>query len=371
MATAVSAFNAVSTWAGRCSSRMLALSLIFVATLCGASAHADDAKPPLPWVEAREEALPVPEAGQYVFRFTGAGGFYLGSQRTAILVDPFLSNPEWWQVLSLRPLQTDTATVDRYLPVTANIRAVLVGHAHYDHALDVPYVMTRLPPEAHLYGSETLNNLVASQVPESRRVNVEPHMARDGSGGAWISVTPALRVFPIASEHSPHVGHWVVASGDAHEASSALPDDSLDWKAGTTLSYLVDFLDDGGRVSYRVFVQTSSSNPPKGVPPAAVLADGYPVNLAVVCAANFTNVKDYPETLLAALQPRQVVIVHWEKFWEPWELNKGTPLPRLDLDAFYARIRAAVPPAEVKLPQRGAQFLLTANPPPGGFPHGQ
>ncbi len=324
----------------------------------------------LPWVEAKEESLPSLASGQFVFRFTGAGGFYLGDAGSAILVDPFLSNPGLWPVLSLQKLKTDTAMVDRYLPITEQINAVLVGHAHYDHALDIPYVFSKLSPNARLYGSETLTNMLASQLPGARRINVEPHMARDASGGEWLTVTPSLRVLPIASEHSPHVGRFIVANGKLHEAMQQLPADSLDWIAGTTLSYLVDFLDAGGRVAYRAFVQTSSANPPKGLPPKAILDDGYPVNVAVICAANFTNVKNYPETLLGSLQPRQVVIVHWEKFWEPWTLNQATALPGLDLDAFVARIRAAAPQADIKLPQRGAQFLLQPNQPPGGQPHG-
>lgn len=324
----------------------------------------------LPWVEAKEETLPSLTPGQFVFRFTGAGGFYLGDAGSAILVDPFLSNPGLWPVLSLQKLKTDTAMVDRYLPITEQISAVLVGHAHYDHALDIPYVFSKLSPNARLYGSETLTNMLAPQLSEARRINVEPHMAQDASGGEWLSVTPQLRVLPIASEHSPHVGRFIVANGKLQEALQQLPADSLDWIAGTTLSYLVDFLDAGGRVAYRVFVQTSSANPPKGLPPKTILDDGYPVNVAVICAANFTNVKDYPETLLGHLQPKQVVIVHWEKFWEPWVLNQATTLPGLDLDAFIARIRAAAPQADVKLPQRGAQFLLQPNQPPGGQPHG-
>lgn len=324
---------------------------------------------PLPWVEAQQAELPELKPGQFVFRFTGAGGLYLGDAETAVLVDPFFSNPGLWQVLSLRGLHSDTQTIDRYLPPLDRVRALLVGHAHYDHALDVPYVFSKLPQEARVLGSETLNNLIAPSVPALRRVNVEPALAQDLKGGAWIFVTPRLRVMPIASEHSPHIGNFLIAGGKMQEALDSLPADSLDWKAGPTISYLVDFLDPGGRVYYRVFVQTSSSNPPKGIPPPEVLGDGYPVNVAVICAANFTNVKDYPQTLLSALNPAEVVIVHWEKFWEPWQINVATPLPRLDLDEFYSRIRNSAPRADVKLPQRGAQFLLTPAQPPGGEAH--
>ncbi len=344
--------------------------LLALQSFVHAPLHAADDQVALPWVEAIDEVLPSLEPGQFVFRFTGAGGFYLGDASTAILVDPFFSNPGIWPIVSLQALQPDATVIDRQLPALDKVRALLVGHAHYDHALDVPYVFSKLPPEARILGSETLNNLIAPVVPAMHRVNVEPAMARDLQGGSWIFITPRLRVMPIASEHSPHVGNWLVAGGKMHEALQKLPADALDWKAGTTLSYLVDFLDEGGRVNYRVFAQTSASNPPKGIPPPDVLADGYPVNVAVLCAANFTNVNDYPQTLLAALKPAQVIMVHWEKFWDPWQSNNATTLPGLDLDAFYRLVREAAPAADIRLPQRGAQFLLKPAQPPGGTAHG-
>lgn len=349
---------------------LLSITTLFALPVRAADAPVTESSS-LPWVEARSEAVPPLQSGQFVFQFTGAGGFYLGDASIAILVDPFFSNPGLWKVVSLRELQSDTATIDRHLPPVDKVRALLVGHGHYDHAMDIPYVFSKLPQEARLLGSETLNNQVASSVPPLRRVNVEPAMAKDLKGGSWIFVTPRLRVMPIASEHSPHVGRWVFAGGKMRDALDQLPADSLDWKAGKTISYLVDFLDDGGRVNYRVFVQTSSSNPPKGIPPPEVLADGYSVNVAVICAANYTSVDEYPETLLAALKPREVVIVHWEKFWEAWQANMATPLPGLDLEELHHRIRSAAPQASVHLPQRGAQFLLNAAQPTGGHAHGK
>lgn len=352
-----------------CSAILSAAALLVLPTQASAETQAEVATS-LPWVEAHNEALPSLKSGQFVFQFTGVGGFYLGDASTAILVDPFFSNPGLWKVASLRDLQSDTVTIDRHLPVVDKVRALLVGHGHYDHAMDVPYVFSKLPQEARLLGSETLIHQVASAVPPLRRVNVEPALAENLKGGSWIFVTPRLRVMPIASEHAPHVGSWVFAGGKMREALAHLPADSLDWKAGTTISYLVDFLDEGGRVYYRVFVQTSSSNPPKGIPPPEVLADGYPVNVAVLCAANYTNVSEYPETLLAALKPREVIIVHWEKFWDPWQPNTATPLPGLDLEELHRRILSAAPQASVRLPQRGAQFLLNAAQPAGGDAHG-
>lgn len=333
------------------------------------AAKANETSVSLPWVDTVEATLPALQANEHVFRFIGGGGFYLGGADNAILVDPNYSNPSLWQVISLRHLQTDKALIDRYLPPLDKVQAFLVGHAHYDHAMDVPYIASKAPAEARVYGSETLNNMLAAALPVSRRVSVEPFLAHNAEGGEWINVSPRLRLLAIESEHSPHVGQWVVASGKLHNALQQLPADSLGWVAGTPISYLVDFLDNGGSVNYRVFVQTSSSNPPKGVPPAAILADGHPVNVAVLCAANFDSVMHYPGVLLTSLNPREVVLVHWEKFWEPYLPNKATPLPGLDLETLVQRVKNAAPQAKITLPQRGAQFLLQPYVPAGGNPH--
>lgn len=86
-------------------------------------------------------------------RWLGTAGFEISDDQTAILIDPFVSRPDFLQALvPLIKLNIDTEAVDRYVidPMKAsgtfrNLRAILVSHPHHDHAEDVPYILSRFP----------------------------------------------------------------------------------------------------------------------------------------------------------------------------------------------------------------------------------
>lgn len=287
-------------------------------------------------------------------QFIGAGGFYLSFPKAGVLVDPFYSNPGLLTVASLRSLAADTETIDRYLPPLDDVEALLVGHAHFDHALDVPYIATKLKANARIYGSTTLKNGLAATLTPGQFVDVEPSMSVDGHGGRWLEISPQLRVFPIKSNHAPQLGFWLLASGNIERPRRQLPRDVIDWRSGENVSYLLDFLDENGRSVYRVFIQTSASSFPNGLVPDAVLNDGKSVDMAVLCAASYEKMKRYPEYLLERMVPQKVVLVHWEKFWTPYEPGRASPLPGLNIEGLYQRINAIAPQAEVSILQRGA-----------------
>src|SRR5690606_379018 len=85
----------------------------------------------------------------------GTAGFRLAAEGTTLLIDPCLSRPSLRQVAARRPLQSSAAVVDRYVRGTAD--AVLVGHTHFDHALDVPAIARR--DGCRVYGSSSLARL--------------------------------------------------------------------------------------------------------------------------------------------------------------------------------------------------------------------
>jgi phosphoribosyl 1,2-cyclic phosphodiesterase len=49
----------------------------------------------------------------------------------------------------------------------ADVRAILVGHSHYDHLMDVPYIaMTKAKGRNHLR-SQTMRHLLSALVPQN------------------------------------------------------------------------------------------------------------------------------------------------------------------------------------------------------------
>lgn len=314
------------------------------------------------------ETLPAPSVPPLRVQFLGAGGVYLRHGDQALLGDPFFSNPPLSHWLTLRNLKSRTDVIDAHLPPLDGVKAILVGHGHFDHAMDVPYIASKLPASVQVYGSDSLRNLLAPEVTEERRVGLDARMARNQEGGEWVYLTPNLRILPIYSEHAPHFGDTVLASGSLAHPLLARAGSALDWQSGPNLNYVIDFLapvdgNDSARVAFRLFYQSSASSAPIGLPPRWLREDGVPFDLALLCAANFNHVRDYPQGVLAQLRPRQVVLIHWEQFWDEYRTDRASPLPGLDFAELERRIRsvldAAVP---VRIPNRGASFELEARP---------
>lgn len=109
------------------------LALLLVWALCSCSHYE-----PLNDVSLRQPVrYPGATRSGVQVKFLGNTTLYITDGRTGLLVDGFLSRPGKWQSL-FGKIGPDRAEIDRELG-KANIRrvdAVLLGHAHCDHALD-------------------------------------------------------------------------------------------------------------------------------------------------------------------------------------------------------------------------------------------
>ncbi len=106
--------------------------------LAMADAREREALDTLSWATNPPFALPPGVELEWL----GTAGFRLTAEGTTLLIDPYLSRPSLRRVASRRPLPSSAAVVDRYVRGVAD--AILVGHTHFDHALDVPGTDVRL-----------------------------------------------------------------------------------------------------------------------------------------------------------------------------------------------------------------------------------
>ena len=65
-------------------------------------------------------------------KFLGVGGFAIRRGDDAILTAPLYSNPSLGEVLGAR-LTSKANRIEQFHPAVPNVKAILVGHAHYDH----------------------------------------------------------------------------------------------------------------------------------------------------------------------------------------------------------------------------------------------
>lgn len=251
-----------------------------------------------------------------------------------VLTPPLFTNPTiWWMTLGdlwfgTRP---DTARITRRLAAMpaanadrlARVQAVLVGHGHYDHMLDLP-PLAPLMPQAVVYGSATVRNLLApvAAFPDARRVSLESAAGGDRSRtGQAIAVGPAVRVHVLPWAHAPNVGTLTIAPGQLRAPRRTLPRTVHGWQMGTPFAYAIDVLDQAGQVGWRFVYHDAAAGPDvqrraaeivTGLPPAAHTA-------LIMTAAGFDQVPHYPDILLAHLAPRHVVLGHWEDFFRSSE----------------------------------------------------
>ena len=86
----------------------------------------------------------------------GVAGYRLTFEGVTILIDPYVSRAPLRSLLLRRPALPDAELIERYLP--GPVAAVLVGHTHWDHAVDAPAIARR--DGCTVYGSDSLQRLM-------------------------------------------------------------------------------------------------------------------------------------------------------------------------------------------------------------------
>jgi hypothetical protein len=211
------------------------------------------------------------------------------------------------------------------------VGAILSGHSHYDHLLDVAPVAERWFPEARIIGNATARYILQRRAGMAERFLAVDSLAVAGDGtnvpgDKWfypIAGDSSVRVLAIISGHAPQYplfggvtffrDHWdreipIMDIG----RGSRLPFWAYDWARGTPLAYVIEFLDSRDAVAFRVHVQDAASTKPLGWIPEPIR--GTPLDVAIVCVGNFDLAEGYPAEFLAATQPRFALLGHWEEF---------------------------------------------------------
>ena len=290
-------------------------------------------------------------------QYLGSGGFLLRRGEHSILTAPFYSNPGLIPVaLGFSVTNERGRRAVTELPVS-DVRAVLVGQAHYDHLADVPFLVPNLPEETKIYGSRTAAYLLhAAGVSKKRTEELNTIAGNWRRPGTWTYVADdGIRFMALHSEHAPHFLGIKMFTGKLSEQPECRPRSAYDWVEGQTFAFVIDFLAADGSIEFRVHYQDSASNPPYGFHPPFPPDDQRRVDAAILCVASFAQVKEYPEGIVRDLAPRHVVLAHWESFFRPQSKSlKAVAL--LDTKEFATRLQSALPAnAEWLTPKPGAK----------------
>ncbi len=296
-------------------------------------------------------------------QFLGTSGFLIRRGEDALLTDPFLTNPGVWTALFGCDIKPNAEYIEALLPDVTGVSTIVVGQGHYDHLMDVPYVVQERVPTATVYASDTSVNMIASAELDPAPVGMNAFAGDAEKLGEWKpSATAPVRVMALISEHAPQLLGIKLVHGTVDEPLDELPADTNEWWEGQVLAFVIDFLDESGAVVFRIHFQDSAANPPLGFHPPELLDDGVPVDLALIPLASFDQVEHYPEELLQHLDPKHVIVHHWDDFFlDPREPERV--LRTQDLEGFVKRLEATLPEGVGwTLPARGLRLRFPINP---------
>ncbi len=277
-------------------------------------------------LEARPLELP---AGLEV-EWLGVSGYRLSYEGETLFVDPYLSRVPFRDLVLRRRALPDPAALERFVTAPGETVGVLVGHTHFDHAVDAPAIARRCDCQA--YGSASLVNLMALHGMAERAVEVDPHRVYE-LGPFEVSFTPSVHSKLLLGLAVPYDGELTCEHLDSLSPAA--------YRCGQVWGITIAV------AGIRLYHQGSAN-----LLDDEVRERGVDVFLAGVAGRSFTD--DYWQRILTRLEPRAVVPTHYDNFFRPLgqdlEFVTAAELSRLpeEIGAVSREIElAALPRADV------------------------
>src|SRR3954449_3933593 len=223
----------------------------------------------------------------------GVSGYRLTCEGKTIFIDPYLSRAPLRSLLRRRSALPDPAMLDRFVRAPGEVAGVLVGHTHFDHAVDAPAIARRFGCKA--YGSDSLVTLMGLHGLAEQTVEVEPYRSYE-LGPFEVSFTPSVHSKLLLGLAVPYDGDLTCEHLDGLTPGA--------YRCGQVWGISI-------KVAGVSFYHQGSAN----LIDEAVREGGVDVFLAGVAGRNFTE--DYWRRIIPRLDPKVVVPTHYDNFFRP------------------------------------------------------
>ena len=269
-----------------------------------------------------ELAIPAAELGlpaSVEVRWLGVAGFAISCEGTTVLVDPYVTRRPVGDLLRRRVWSSDPALLDRHVP---RADAILLGHTHFDHALDAPAVARR--DGATVYGGTSAATLMGLHGLVHQAVTVDAHRPYE-IGPFTVTFVPSVHSKLVLGLKVPNGGEITCEHLDGLTPQAYCCGQV--WGihievAGTTIYHQesADLIDD--EVRHR----------------------DVDVFLCGIAGRQVTD--DYVGRILRRLDPRTVVITHHDDFFRPLDAAPGLAFG-VDVARFADEVAAVSPDARL------------------------
>lgn len=223
----------------------------------------------------------------------GVSGYRMTYEGVTLFIDPYVSRVPLRSLLLRRQALPDPAFLDRYASVAGDVAGVLVGHTHFDHALDAPEIARRF--HAPAYGSASLGTLMRLHGLGGLAVEVAPYK-RYELGPFVVSFTPSAHSKLILGRRVPFDGE--LTCDHLHGLTPGA------YRCGQVWGIRIE-------VAGTSFYHQGSAN----VVDSALRDEAVDVFLAGVAGRSVTP--RYWQRVLPRLDPRVVVPTHYDDFFKP------------------------------------------------------
>jgi L-ascorbate metabolism protein UlaG (beta-lactamase superfamily) len=242
---------------------------------------------------AELEARPLKLPAGLEIEWLGVSGYRLSCEGKTLFVDPYLSRVPFRDLMLRRRTLPDPTALERFVKAPGETVGVLVGHTHFDHAVDAPALARRLDCKA--YGSASLVNLMALHGIAERAVEVEPYRVYE-LGPFEVSFTPSVHSKLLLGIAVPYDGELTCEHLDSLSPAA--------YRCGQVWGISIAV------AGVRLYHQGSAN-----LVDEAVRERGVDVFLAGVAGRSFTD--RYWQRILSRLEPRAVVPTHYDNFFRP------------------------------------------------------
>ena len=240
-------------------------------------------------------------------RWLGTAGFAVEHAGHVILIDPYVTRASLTRCL-VAPLRSDMTAIRKHTPMAD---AIVVGHTHFDHVLDVPDIAALTG--ARVLGSRSASALcLARGVPRDRVEVVEPEAGQQ-------PIEREVGPFKLRFIPSAHVLGRVPFAGDIADCSD-VPMRAEAYRCGAVFGVEIKV---AGRTLYHLgSAELVDAN-----------VDLKHVDLLMLCVAGWTTSRELPERVGHLLAPGAVLLSHWDDFLrpldEPVRMLPAMQMPRL------------------------------------------
>jgi L-ascorbate metabolism protein UlaG (beta-lactamase superfamily) len=239
------------------------------------------------------ERVPLDLPKGLELEWLGVSGYRMTFELQTLFIDPYVSRVPLSALIRRQPAIPDLALIDRHLGSPGKVVGVLVGHTHFDHAVDAPAIAKRHGCPA--YGSPSLQQLMRLHGIGDRAVVVEPYKPYE-LGPFTVSFTPSLHSKLLLGLAVPFDGELTCDHLDALSPRA--------YRCGQTYGIRIE-------VGGATFYHQGSAN----LIDDAIRAGGVDFFLSGVAGRGFT--KDFWRRILTRLEPKTVVPTHYDDFFRP------------------------------------------------------